>query len=71
MQVKQTEDKFPCLSDYFQAINTEWNNSVLYLGICLDLLNPMENKQYYRSYLLRCHTSLEQHLIRTLESNAF
>jgi len=71
MQVKQTEDKIPCLSDYFQAINTEWKNAVLYLGIRLGLLNPMENNQHYRSNLLRCHTSREQRLIRTFESNAF
>ena len=31
----------------------------------------MENNRRYRSNLLRCHTSREQRLIRTFESNAF
>ena len=41
------------------------------LGICLGLLNPMENNQRYRSNLLRCHTSREKRIIRIFESNAF
>ena len=71
IQVKQTEEKIPCLFDYFQAVDKEWNKSVLYLGICLGLLNPMENNQRYHSNLLRCHTSHEQRIIPTFESNAF
>ena len=63
MQVQQTEEKIPCLFDYVQAVDTECNNSVLHLGICLGFLNKMENIQRYRSNLLRCHTSREQRLI--------
>ena len=69
IQVKQTEEKK--FLDYFQAVDTECNNSVSYLGICLGLWNPMENYGRYCSNLLRCHTSREQRLIRTFESNAF
>ena len=38
IQVKQTEEKITGLFDYFKAVDTEWNNSVLYLRICLSLL---------------------------------
>ena len=53
MQVKQTDEKNPCVFDYFQAVDTEWNSSVLYLEICSDLLNLMENNQ-----LLLLHRTL-------------
>ena len=38
IHVKQTEEKKPCLFDYFKAVDTEWNNLVLYLRICFSLL---------------------------------
>ena len=38
IQVKQAEEKIPCLFDYFKGVDTEWNNSVLYLRICLSVL---------------------------------
>ena len=63
--------KIPCVFEYFQAVDTECNNSVSYLGICFGLWNPMENYGLYCSNFLRCHTSREQRLIRTFESNAF
>ena len=28
IQVKQTKEKIPCLVDYFQAVDTEWNKSI-------------------------------------------
>ena len=45
IQVKQTEEKNPRLFDYLKAVDTEWNNLVLYLRICL---STMENNQRYR-----------------------
>ena len=63
--------KIPCVFYYFQAVDTECNNSVSYLGICLGFSNPMENSGRYCSNLLRCHTSREKRLIRTFDSYAF
>ena len=51
IQVWQTEEKIPCLFDYSKAVDTQWNNSMLYLRICLLelIINTMENNHRYRS----------------------
>ena len=56
--------KFLVFSITFKQLTQSEINLVLYLGICLGLSNPMENNQRYR------HTSREQRIIRTFESNA-
>ena len=58
MEVKQTEAKIPCLFDYFQAVDTQWDKSFFYLGICSGLLNPTENNELYRSNLLHCQAAV-------------
>ena len=66
--MRHLSGKFLPFLNYVQEVDTECNNSVLHLGICLGFLNTMENIQSYRSYLLRCHTSREQRLILTRSS---